>query len=157
MNIMNGINNFLRFLNDNWTSIVVCVGLLVGLYRKIKAFILKTDAEKIEIAKTQVYQTILRIVTKAELDFEDWNSAGSVKRSQVIQEIYNRYPILGKILEQDEVIAWIDDLINDSLTELEAINEKNEGGVDDEDNDDVVEGMTHSDEFDGEELEDAEG
>jgi hypothetical protein len=101
MNIMNGINNFLRFLNDNWTSIVVCVGLLVGLYRKIKTFILKTDTEKIEIAKTQVSQTILKLITNAELDFEDWNSAGAIKRSQVISEIYNRYPILSKVLEQD--------------------------------------------------------
>lgn len=157
MNIMTSIERTLRFINDNWTTILVCIGLIIGIYKKIVDYISRTNEEKIEIAKKQVYQTILRIVTKAELDFEDWNSAGSVKRSQVIQEIYNRYPILGKVLEQDEVIAWIDDLINDSLTELETINEKNEGGVDDEDNDDVVEGMTHSDEFDGEELEDAEG
>ena len=157
MNIMTSIERTLRFINDNWTTILVCIGLIIGIYKKIMDYISRTNEEKIEIAKKQVYQTILRIVTKAELDFEDWNSAGSVKRSQVIQEIYNRYPILGKVLEQDEVIAWIDDLINDSLTELEAINEKNEGGVDDEDNDDVAEGMTHSDEFDGEELEDAEG
>lgn len=155
MNIMTSIEKTLRFINDNWTTILVCIGLIIGIYKKIVDYISRTNEEKIEIAKKQVYQTILRIVTKAELDFEDWNSAGSVKRSQVIQEIYNRYPILGKVLEQDEVIAWIDDLINDSLTELEAINEKNEGGIDDDE--DVVEGMTHSDEFDGEEFEDAEG
>jgi hypothetical protein len=141
MNIMNGINNFLRFLNDNWTSIVVCVGLLVGLYRKIKTFILKTDAEKIEIAKTQVSQTILKLITNAELDFEDWNSAGAIKRSQVITEIYNRYPILNKVLEQDEVIEWIDTLIVEALDELKVITSENDSGVEDdvEDDEDEVE------------------
>jgi hypothetical protein len=132
MNIMNGINNFLRFLNDNWTSIVVCVGLLAGLYRKIKTFILKTDTEKIEIAKAQVSQTILKMITKAELDFEDWNSAGSIKRSQVIAEIYNRYPILNKVLEQDEVIDWIDTLIVEALDELKVITNENDSGVEDD-------------------------
>ena len=119
--MLDGIQNFLQFLNDNWTSIVVIIGLIVALVKKIKNFITKTDEEKIEIAKQQIQHTILKMITDAELDFESWNKAGAIKRSQVIGRIYGKYPILAKVVNQTELIDWIDEEIEKSLKTLKEV------------------------------------
>lgn len=116
--MLNGIQNFLQLINDNWTVIAVILGLIIALVEKIKAFLAKTDEEKIEIAKKQIQHTILKMITDAELDFSAWNKAGAIKRSQVIGRIYSKYPILSKVVNQTELIAWIDDQIDKSLEVL---------------------------------------
>lgn len=123
--MMNGIQNFLRFINENYVSILVIIGLLVGAYKKIANFLGKTDEEKIEIVKQQIQQTMLKMITDAETDYADWNEAGSIKRSQVIAEIYARYPILSKAIDQTTMIAWIDNEINNSLKTLRSIIKEN--------------------------------
>lgn len=119
--MLNGIKNFLEFLNANWTVIAVLLGLAVALIQRVKAFIGKTDEEKIQIAKKQIKEIMLKMVSEAELDFEDWNKAGAIKRSQVISQIYEMYPILSKVIDQNELIKWLDMEINTSLQTLEDI------------------------------------
>lgn len=119
--MFNGIKNFLEFLNANWTVIAVILGLAVALIQRVKVFIGKTDEEKIQIAKKQIKEIMLKMVSEAELDFEDWNKAGAIKRSQVISQIYEMYPILSKVIDQNELIKWLDMEINTSLQTLEDI------------------------------------
>ena len=119
--MLNGIKNFLEFLNANWTVIAVLLGLAVALIQRVKVFIGKTDEEKVQIAKKQIKEIMLKMVSEAELDFEDWNKAGAIKRSQVISQIYEMYPILSKVIDQNELIKWLDMEINTSLQTLEDI------------------------------------
>ena len=107
--MLHGIQNFLQLVNDNWTTIIVIIGLLVGLFKKIQGYLNKSDEEKIAIAKAQIKETMLKMITTAEQDYETWNEAGSIKRSQVIKEVYEKYPILSKAINQEEMIAWIDE------------------------------------------------
>ena len=51
MNILIGIQNFLQIINDNWTTIIVIIGLIVAIVKKAKDYLSKSDEEKIEIAK----------------------------------------------------------------------------------------------------------
>ena len=88
MNFLTGLQNFLNIINDNWTTILVCAGLIVGIVKKTQDYLSKSDDEKIEIAKAQIKQVILKKISDAEVDYEEWNKAGSIKRSQVIAEIY---------------------------------------------------------------------
>lgn len=125
MNVLHGIENFLRFINDNWTSIMVIIGLALGVIKKIKTYSSKTDDEKIAIAKEQIHEMILKMISDAEEDYEEWNKAGSIKRSQVIGEIFAKYPILSKVSNQQSLIQWIDDEINNSLDVLREIVAKN--------------------------------
>lgn len=122
---MQGIQNFLQFLYENWISILVCIGLIAGITRKTVNFFSKSDEEKIAIAKSQVQQTILKMISDAEYEWDEWNSAGSIKRSQVIAEIYEKYPILSKIKDQDLLTEWIDEQINTSLKTLREIVKEN--------------------------------
>ena len=123
---MNGIINFLNLINDNWTTITVIIGLIIMLYRKITDYLNKSEDEKIEIAKKQIREIALRLVSEAEVDYEDWSQAGEIKRSQVIQEIYKVYPVLEKVVDQEAVIEFIDEAIDDALVTLREVIELNE-------------------------------
>ena len=124
MNILTGIQNFLEYANAHWTEIIVIIGLLIALYKKIKDYAVKSDEEKIDIAKKQIKETMLRLITDAEMDYCEWVKAGAIKRSQVIEEIFVMYPILSKVVNQEELIAWIDDVIKEALKTMREIFEK---------------------------------
>jgi len=125
MNFLTGIQNFLLIVSQNWVTICVICGLIVSLIQKIKSYIGKTDEEKAAIAKKQIQQTMLKMITEAEINYDAWNEAGSIKRSQVIEEIYEKYPILSKMANQEDVISWIDTEINNSLKTLREIVKSN--------------------------------
>ena len=135
--MLKGIQNFLQFINDNWTTITIIIALALALYGKIRSFIKKSNAEKIEIAKIQAKEIILKWVTDAEMDYDSWVQAGAIKRSQVIKQVYDSFPALAKFANQDEIIKWIDDTINTSLKDLRKIVAENQ--VIDEDDDETDE------------------
>lgn len=118
MNILDGIKNFLQLVNENWTTILVIVGLTIGIYRKTRMFFDTTNDEKIEIAKKQISERMLKLVSDAEENYESWAKAGEIKRSEVISKIYEDYPILSGVIDQDELINWIDDQIDAALPTL---------------------------------------
>lgn len=128
---MKGLQNLLNLINEHWTEIVGIIIVLYSIYLKAKKtyadWKAKSEAEKeAEIKKAQekaiasarqaLGTQILKMVAKAEVD---WNDAGSklgeIKRSQVIAEIYKQYPILETVADQQELLAYIDDLINEAL------------------------------------------
>lgn len=128
--MLTGIQNFLQFINDNWTAIVIIIALVMSIVLKIKNLFTKDKDGQIEIAKAQIKQTVLKLITDAEVDYSDISSAGSIKRAQVIKQIFNDYPILTKVSNQESIIEWIDDTINNSLKELRkivAVNKQKEG------------------------------
>ena len=124
MNILTGLHNFLQFVNDNWTMIVATVLLAMAVVKKIAGFFSKSDEEKIAIAKHQIQETMLKLVTKAEKDYLEWVSAGAIKRSEVIDVIFKEYPILSKVTNQEELVAWIDSVIDDALKTMRKIFEE---------------------------------
>ena len=121
MVILNGIKNLLQFLNNCWPVIVIIIGLAVALFEKIKNYLNTTKEEKIEIAKAQIQETVLQLITEAELEWDEWEHTGSIKRAQVIAQIYDTYPILSKIIDQDTLIEWIDEVIDEALETLRSI------------------------------------
>lgn len=123
---MESIKSTLTFLYDNWTMILICLGLIVGIAKKTVSYFSASKAERIEIAKKQVEQAILRMITDAEKDYQSWQSAGAIKRSQVIEEIFAEYPILSKAIDQQALITWIDEQIDNALVELRRVIEENE-------------------------------
>lgn len=124
MNILTGIQNVLEFINENWTAIIIIIGLVIAIVKKAVNFFKKTDDEKIAIAKQQIKETMLKLITDAETDYLEWVGAGAIKRSQVIEQIFAYYPILSKVTNQEELIAWIDEVIDESLKTMREIFEK---------------------------------
>ena len=118
---MEGLQKFLQLLNDNWTSILVCIGLVIGIVKKTQDYMSKSQDEKIEIAKKQIQTTILKMINDAEVDWQEWSKAGSIKRAQVIKQIYEEYPILSKVVDQKALTEWIDEQIDSALDTLREI------------------------------------
>ena len=129
--MLNGIQNFLKFINDNWTSIIIIISLIIAIVQKAKSFLSKSTQEKIDHAKAQITQVVLKLITDAETDYSDWEKAGSIKRAQVIQKIFADYPVLSKVANQQEIIDFIDEAINNSLKELRKIISENNKTTDD--------------------------
>lgn len=131
--VLEGIKNFLQLINDNWTLIVVIIGLLIALYRKIKSYLKKSNDEKIQLAWDTISKTMLAMVSEAESNYLGWKEAGSIKRAEVIDRIFVQFPILEMVTNRDEVIAKIDNLIDEALVTMREIFEKNqpqlEGGT----------------------------
>lgn len=127
MNVLNGIRNFLEFINNNWTSITIIIGLVVAIVSKVRNYLNKSDEEKIAIAKEQIREIALKLVSDAEVDYAEWTKSGSIKRSQVIEQIFEKYPILSKVTNQEELIGWLDDVIDEALDAmLETIKKQTE-------------------------------
>lgn len=125
MSILDGVKNFLELVNENWTTIIVIIGLVIAVTKKAINYFSKSDEEKIAIAKKQIQETMLKLITDAEQDYEEWKQAGSIKRAQVIDELFTNYPILSKVTDQEDLIKWIDDTIDEALITLREIVETN--------------------------------
>ena len=125
MSILDGVKNFLELVNENWTTIIVIIGLVIAVTKKAINYFSKSDEEKIAIAKKQIQETMLKLISDAEQDYEEWKQAGSIKRAQVIDELFANYPILSKVTNQEDLIKWIDDVIDESLITLREIVENN--------------------------------
>ncbi len=119
--MLDGIKNFLQFVNDNWTTIIIIISLGIALYQKIKNYVSKSNAEKIEVAKKQIQEVILKLISDAEYDYEEFVKAGSIKRAQVIQKIFEDYPVLAKVTDQTALVEWIDETIDNALKTLREI------------------------------------
>lgn len=124
--MLNGIQNFLQFINDNWTSIIIIISLVIAIVQKARSYFSKSNKEKVESAKAQIKQIVLKLITDAEVDYSSWEKAGSIKRAQVIQKIFAEYPILAKVSNQDEIVEFIDNAINDALKEMRKIFAENQ-------------------------------
>lgn len=127
--IMNGVYNFLSFIDKNWTMICAIVVLAMAITKKAIAFFSKSREEQVEIAKAQINETMLKLVTRAEISYAEWIKSGAIKRAEVIDEIFNMYPILSKVSNQTEIIAWIDDAIDKALETMREIFEENKAAA----------------------------
>lgn len=129
---MTGIANFLSFINNYWIDILVVAALIYFIYKKIVAFIKLSDEEKIEALLAVIKKEILNYMSEAEIDWKDVEKSGAIKKSQVISKIYEKYPELSKIINQEKLIAQIEIIIEQTMTEMnnilnkEKLNEKDE-------------------------------
>ena len=125
MIILDGIYNFLTFVNNNWTMIFAIIVTILAIAKKAKEYFGKSKEEQIEIAKAQIKEVMLRLVTEAECNYHEWLKAGEIKRAQVIDEVFAMYPILSKVTNQAEVIAFIDEAIDEALKIMRKVFEEN--------------------------------
>lgn len=122
---MEWLKDVLQWINDNYSLLVVIAGLIVGIYFKTKAFFSKSKQEQVALIKKEIQQRILKMVADAEEQYFDWSKAGQIKRSQVISEIFIEYPVLSKVVNQSELINWIDCEIDNALVTLRKVLEEN--------------------------------
>lgn len=120
---MESIKIFINFIINDWTFIVTLLSCAYLGYIKLKKWNALKEEEKIDIALKILREQMLSYVTKAEKEFG--SGTGSIKRREVIKEIYKDYPILNKVIDQFSLIITLDNYINESLVELRKLLEDN--------------------------------
>ena len=119
MNILNGINNFLKFINDNWTLITTIITLGILVFIKVKKYISLTKEQKIDLALTNASNIILGLVTNAQEIYG--NDTNKIKRATVIAELYEKFPELKFVVDQPSLLEKIDKMIDDALIEMKKV------------------------------------
>ena len=119
--VVEKIITMLEFVNNNWGLFMILLALIFSIYVKVKGFIKLTPEQKIDIAKKAIKENILAYISDSEKTWLDYKKTGQVKRSEVISKIYNDYPILKEYINQEELIEFIDSLIDESLPEVNKI------------------------------------
>lgn len=104
-----------EFIRENWFVIVISVAVVIYT---VEELLILSKEEKVAAAKYIIVVSIDAIVAEAELKFADYEKAGHLKRSYVIQTIYEKHPELNKVIEQEEILDWIDKLIEISVARL---------------------------------------
>ena len=130
---MESFKNLLQWVYDNFAVIICCAGLMVGIYRKAKKYFTANEEEKkkqfdeaVEITKEKIRETMLKMVSESEDKYKDWVKAGSLKRAEVIARIYDDYPILSQVVDQEGLIAYIDKTIDEALVTLREVLKENQ-------------------------------
>lgn len=123
--ILVGLKNFLDLINQNWTLITVIIGLGILVFKKLKSYLSLSEQEKIDLTLSQIRITALKMVTEAEEEYNNWIKAGTIKRAEVIDVIFEKYPILNKVTDRDSLIKTLDDIIDEALVEMRKVIEEN--------------------------------
>jgi coenzyme F420-reducing hydrogenase delta subunit len=118
---MEGILNLLKWINDNWAFVIIIIALGLGLYRKIDNYLSLSSEEQINEALKAVKGIILSKMAAAEIQWEDYKKSGALKRSEVIAEIYNEFPILKEAVDQEKLIEAITKMIDDEMNNMNKI------------------------------------
>lgn len=125
---MEGIKNTLIIIEENWTNILIVLSCLFAIYRKVKKYINMNNEEKekekeelkeetLKIVKT----VLLKLMSEAEIEWNDFEKSGSIKRSQVIKELYNEFPILKEFTNQDKLLEIIDNMIKEEKSKMDDV------------------------------------
>lgn len=125
-NFLIGLKNFLNLIINNWTLIITIIGMIILIYKKVTDYLKLSNDDKINIALSQIKDIALKLVTDAELEWEDYNKSGSLKRSQVLDKIYEQFPILKSVIDKEDLIVKIDYIIDAALIEMREIIETTE-------------------------------
>lgn len=116
---MTSLTNLLNFLEENWSHIIIFIAIAFTIYKRWQYFSKLSEKEKVDVAITIVSQIILEKLACAEDEWSKYKKTGTIKRSKVINEIYEQYPILKTYADQEYIINKIDDFIDEGLKNLE--------------------------------------
>lgn len=118
---MVGLKNLLALITENWAVISVVLSLVIFTIIKLKNWKTMSKDEKLDSLLLVIQQWILKMMCEAEKNWEKYNSAGEVKKSEVIAEIYKQFPQLADYSQQDEILTKIETMINGAMDSMNKV------------------------------------
>lgn len=125
---MNGLTNFVNLIQSQWTNILVVVAILFGVIRTGINYYSMSKEQRTEAALTVVKSELLKLMSHAELQWSDIKKSGSLKRSQVIKDIYTQFPFLASYIDQETLLKRLYEMIDTEMENMNKIlnNDKND-------------------------------
>lgn len=125
---MAGIVNILDTVNNYWTYILIIVGIVIYMANYYKKYQAMTKEEQfderkrlVDLALSKVKEILPSLVALAEEDWNHLEKSGIIKRSQVVNNIYEQYPILKEYTNQVWLTKKIDEYIDAALKDIRNI------------------------------------
>lgn len=122
---MQGLTNLVTIAQNVWAIVVAIAAIIYCIAMYIKRLKNLSDSDKFWVAVSCMKAEILSLMSAAEIDWKDFPKAGQIKRSQVISEIFQRYPILRERVSEEDIEKLIDMAINEMMDELNEVIRKN--------------------------------
>ncbi len=123
---MQSIVKVLKWLYDNWSVVVIVIGLLTAVIIKLKAWSKLSADEKLQAANsekekalTQLKQLALSWVTVLEEKWSGIEKSGYIKKSEFFERVYDKLPVLSQY--SDEIEQTVSYIFDGELIEMRYI------------------------------------
>lgn len=124
------IKNITEFVTMNFTTVLVVIAICLLTYRKCKEFFSMDKEAQKKAALAIIKEEILKLMSDSELYWSTYESSGQIKRAEVIANIYNKFPVLATIEDQETLIKEIDAMIDAAKPVMDAIINKDDAMID---------------------------
>ena len=115
------MNNIMDIIKAAMPNILVFVVILIGGYRTYLSYSKMNKEEKVEAALKVIKTELLKLMSDAEIEWEDFKKSGDLKKSQVLREIYTQFPFLATYIDQDTLIQKIYEMIDEEMDNMNKI------------------------------------
>ena len=149
------LEQIVKYYNQIVAFIPIICGVIVLLLSGIagfKKFLKMSKEEKLSYTIKMIKSVILKMMADAEVYYSEINKSGAFKKSQVIYELYEKFPYLSEYKDQDTIIELLNSLIEENMIDINKIEKPEDSN--DEDEGDLMTGVSgfrqdDSDECDG--------
>lgn len=100
--------------------IVLVLAILAGI-REYKKYMTMSKEDRLKAILSIVKKEVLELMCSAEEIYSEYEKSGKLKESNVISEIYEKFPVLSEFKNQDEIIDIITGFIKDEMETMNKI------------------------------------
>ncbi len=100
--------------------IVLVLAILAGI-REYKKYMNMSKEDRLKAILTIVKKEVLELMCSAEEIYSEYEKSGKLKESNVISQIYKKFPVLSEFKNQDEIIDIISGFIKDEMDSMNKI------------------------------------
>ncbi len=115
------VNNIVNSLSNSLPTIIIVIAIVIGAVRTAIQYSKMTKEEKVNAALKVIKEELLKLMSDAEIEWEDYKKSGELKKSQVLKEIYSQFPFLATYIDQDTLVNKLYELIDNEMENMNKI------------------------------------
>lgn len=115
------VNNVVNSLSNSLPTIIIVIAIIIGVVRMVIQYSKMTKEERVNAALKVIKEELLKLMSDAEIEWEDYKKSGELKKSQVLKEIYSQFPFLVTYIDQDTLVNKLYELIDNEMENMNKI------------------------------------
>lgn len=115
------VNNVVNSLSNSLPTIIIVIAIIIGVVRIVIQYSKMTKEERVNAALKVIKEELLKLMSDAEIEWEDYKKSGELKKSQVLKEIYSQFPFLATYIDQDTLVNKLYELIDNEMENMNKI------------------------------------
>lgn len=115
------VNNVVNSLSNSLPTIIIVLAIIIGVVRMVIQYSKMTKEERVNAALKVIKEELLKLMSDAEIEWEDYKKSGELKKSQVLKEIYSQFPFLATYIDQDTLVNKLYELIDNEMENMNKI------------------------------------